>query len=152
MRFPPIPLVLLGSGALWLSACALPGIVAHDVGGQMRPFLGVECLMQGAYFAVLGCFAWYANLTTLAAGVLLWRRRYRWTVVLTLASVALALTTFVLFAGTDAVPSSGSADSAREHVALGFWVWLASLVGPGAAASWFAFHDTRAAHPTHVSS
>ncbi|MGO9714120.1 MAG: hypothetical protein ACLQBL_35015 [Polyangiaceae bacterium] len=113
---------------LWIVACAIPSL---SLGGA---FPGWLCVLLGPFAVFYLCPAWFANLTWIGAVALLWRRRYAAAIVLTVASVLLAAGVIRLFY-IDVTIDDTDKTYRLQHLALGFWVWLLSLVTPGIVAA-----------------
>jgi NhaP-type Na+/H+ or K+/H+ antiporter len=73
--------------------------------------------------------------TAVWATTLLRRRRYQAALLLSIVSVVLAASVVRLFSIDVPLDDTGT-QYRLQHLALGFWVWLLSLLVPGMTAVW----------------
>jgi hypothetical protein len=134
--WPQRLIVLSISAALFIVACATPGLYITSTNAPPGPWLGIHILVIGWTAFFVGQFAWLANCLLLAAAVLFMFRRWMLTIALSLLALPIAAQTFMLI-GQD-LPADEAGVNRMQVTAVGiaFYFWIASLVVPILGALW----------------
>ena len=126
-------LLVLGlTFVLYLIACSTPAL--YLTGGDKERWFGFEVLVFGWLGALIGQFAWFANLLLLLAIALLLFRRWIATLVCSLLATSLALHTIVIFSQDIPLDEGGVRHAEVIGLGVGFYIWLLSLLSIGAGA------------------
>ena len=124
---------LLASFVLYAGALAFPGFhVIHGDEPSKQWIQGFWLLAFGPFAVPQGIFVWLANPLLFAAWVLFARRTFGTSVALSAAALAFALT-FHLHQGSSFHDGSGTNTFGRA--ALGYWLWITSLLATLLAAA-----------------
>jgi len=125
------------AAAFYLVACVIPALDLRDkTSGELVVHPGLSCALMGPFAFLIGCPAWLANLTGLAALVLLFLRKYLAAAILSGLSLALALTTFILYAVDVPLDEGGLRVARLAYPGPGFVFWVLAFVTLAAAALW----------------
>lgn len=119
---------------LYILACVLPALVFIGPNGQQN-MDGFSALVIGWAAPLFGQFAWYAN-PLLLLSIIGLMRGWRITILLVALSLLLAADTFMLYSQRVPADESGSNYMTFQYPAIGFYLWIASMVviGIGAVA------------------
>jgi hypothetical protein len=134
-------LLVAGTVISYLVACATPAL--HLAGkenttlGEPTSMIGLAALFSGFFALFEGQFAWLANPLGLVALILLFRRRYDSSLLLSLAALLVAQQTWFLVGTVIWGDEAGVKKDLVTSLGLGFYLWLvaflllvvASLVG-----------------------
>jgi len=138
--------VIVVSILLWLISIFLPAVQFHENPGSWRVQTITHSGFEMLFFSAL--FGWfYANFAFLANPMLLFgwifigRQRFRRAFFFLLPAALLTLQTFQLWHTTWHEDEGGVNNSYMTHPTIGWYLWLASILVPLAAAvyfQWFA--------------
>ena len=100
-----------------------------DVPAAHRALRGYQVLLTGIVSIDFGMFAWFANLLIPVGLLLSAFRKHRAAVIVLVCSVALGLQSFALSDAPYDVPELMSGNrNVVDHLGLGFYLWMGSLV------------------------
>ena len=121
--------------SLWLYviACGLPALeLTTTTGAQHTPVAhntmwGFQILLSGYLGIFYGIFAWFANPLWILALLLIFFKWVKTALVVSLASLAIALTTFLIIGKDLAVWESDLYHQHPSALLVGSFLWMASL-------------------------
>ena len=141
--FLPRGMAALASGLLYVAACATPALYIRADDGALETFWGAYCAALGVFALLILCPAWLANVFGLVAMACVLTRKYKVGIAFAAMSVALALSTFVLFAVQVPLDEGGVRNGHLAAPGPGFYLWTLSLASLGAAAVWLRAREKR---------
>lgn len=112
-------------------ACAAPvAVVCVTTSGKPQEFSGLWLLGIGFLGPLLGQFAWYANVSNVAAVGALLMRNYRTSIGFSILTLLLSCDTFAWFKQEVYLDEGGVNRCLLQSFGLGSFFWLLSLLAP----------------------
>lgn len=135
--YPPIPpkpryrmrgrvVVLTITLIIFAISCALPALEFNDPDDAV--YYGFRILIVGWLGALIGQFGWFANIFLLVPIFLLLFRRWVAAFFGALVTLAIALHSLMLFHQEVPADEANTRHIELQHLRIGFYVWLASMV------------------------
>jgi hypothetical protein len=124
--------VLTISVFIYAISCALPALEFNDPENPV--YFGFHVLIIGWLGTFIGQFGWFANLFLIVPVFLLLIRRWVGAFVGAMLSLGIALLSLMLFHQNVPANEGGTREIQLQHLRIGFYVWLASMVSLGLGA------------------
>jgi hypothetical protein len=113
-------------------ALVLPALVFQSESDTS--WLGIQVLAIGWLGALVGQFAWLANIPLLIGAILLLCRRWIGTLVCMILATLLALHSFLLYQQKIPADEASTHYLVLAHLGIGFYFWLFSIIAVGISA------------------
>jgi hypothetical protein len=120
--------VIGASAAAFAIACALPALTFQSLSGTEQSWYGGVIFLLGWMGALVGQFAWFANLLLLGSWISIGFRWGRGTVLFAAGALLVAAQSFALFGEAIPADEGGVNKLTLTHFMPGFYFWIASIV------------------------